>query len=415
MDPSTKLKNCSACGTKHFPLFGGYCKNKKDTKAEPVELIPSREDPAYITYLEGQLAAAKGVKSAKEDTLQTIMDRLDKLEINTTATRLAASTAVSTAPTTTTTAAVTSVISGTTWGAPWSAPPFPSTSPWSTVTTQSAWSNPRVTPMTTHAPPGFGFSSVNPLPPLPPFARQSSGYLPPAPAPTPTPASVVNAPLTSVLEQLSQAIDPSISTQTKGIQLRPEYYVQHVDKGVAINCKALDHTKLSYRELVSGMARVLEYLVSVNGEATSYLEHMNFLTKQASVHSFVDHAYVAYDRAVVDRVINQKSRVFVAGDVLAVASHFHAGNLQPVNSVVKKQSARGRGFGSFGRGRKTSASDTDRDTSVPEGFPSDICYNYNYKSCSGSGCQKQHVCRSCKGNHRAQGCQEKSSQSASKK
>ena len=193
-----------------------------------------------------------------------------------------------------------------------------------------------------------------------------------------------------------------MAASTKGIQLRPEYYVQHVDQGIAI--KNLDHTKLSYRELASGMSRVLEYIVLVNGDATSYLEHMVFITKQASVHHFNDSAYVSYDRAVVDKVVKGYSKKFIAGDTLSVASHFHAGNLLLQNNT-RRQFGRGRGY----RGRRSGYFDNDRvgEASVPEGFPPEVCYNYNYRSCSGVNCQKQHVCRLCKGLHRAHGCQEK--------
>ena len=35
-----------------------------------------------------------------------------------------------------------------------------------------------------------------------------------------------------------------------------------------------------------------------------------------------------------------------------------------------------------------------------DGFPDEICYKYNYKTCVGK-CLKSHVCRMCKGNHKA--------------
>ena len=43
-------------------------------------------------------------------------------------------------------------------------------------------------------------------------------------------------------------------------------------------------------------------------------------------------------------------------------------------------------------------------TQSPEGFPEDICFNYNYKSCSGS-CKKSHICRLCRGPHKASSSQ----------
>ena len=387
------LKNCSACLTKHTAPFGGYCKRTiQDTMAQKDP--PTREEPGYLEYLEEQLAAAKTKQIMDSTSLQSIMTRLDKLELSTpttTQTATTVTTTITSAPLTTTSTWSTrpTVVTG----APWSAPPFPSYSPWTTRST-GAWSQlPTPSALGNYGqPPGFNY----PMPSS--FHRSSVGSHANVNA-----SDVVNGPLTSVLSQLSQAIEPTVSTTTKGIEFRPEFYVQHVDQGIAV--KSLDHTKLTYRELISGMTRVLDHLVTTNGEASSYLEHLVFVTKQASVHSFVDLAYVSYDKAVVDKFIKDPSKKFVAGDTLAVASHFHAGNM-PQQHVNKKQSGRGRGSG---RGRRTSGySEFDRDSvPTPEGFPTDICYNYNYRSCSGVNCQKQHICRQCRGSHRAQGCQEK--------
>ena len=52
-------------------------------------------------------------------------------------------------------------------------------------------------------------------------------------------SDVVNGPLTSVLSELSQAIEPTVSTTTKGIKFKPEYYVPNVDQGIAV--KSLYH------------------------------------------------------------------------------------------------------------------------------------------------------------------------------
>ena len=412
------LKNCSACHTKHSPPYGKYCKYTKSSEMSlPTTDPPSRDDPRYIDYLEEQLAAAKDSKSDEDTTLQAILARLNKLELSTPAPgsqyvpALSTSVPVTTSSTVTTAwSALPSTTVSTSWAAPWSAPPCHSTS----GASANPWSPPVSSPWIYHS--RYGHMSAPPAPPgMSGFTYPTLSQVPraggiPGMTTSTAPADLMASPLTSALEHLSQAIDPSVPSSTKGIQLRPEYYIQHVDQGIAI--KSLDHTKLSYRELVCGMNRVLDYLVSINGDAASYLEHMIFVTKQASVHSFTDSAYVSYDRAVVDKVAKGNTKKFVAGDTLAVASHFHAGNLLPVNNP-RRQFGRGRGF----RGRRSGFSDTDRagETSLPEGFPSDVCYNFNYRSCSGVNCQKQHVCRLCKGLHRAIGCQEKKDWTPTKK
>ena len=220
----------------------------------------------------------------------------------------------------------------------------------------------------------------------------------------PAPADVINGPLTSVLQQLSVAIDPTPQASVKGLLLRPEYYVQHKDKGTPV--KNLDHSKMTFKELMSGMGRVMLHLSNTGGNVTSYLGHFSFVTRKAGAHSFNDLAYVSYDRHVVDQFINGDTDEFVAGDLFGVALHFHAGNLnQPKPSFT--QPGRGRGFRRGGRRPgwfdNDRQSGPDREPSVNpslEGFPEDICYNFNYKSCSGS-CKKSHICRLCRGSHKA--------------
>ena len=80
----------------------------------------------------------------------------------------------------------------------------------------------------------------------------------------PSAADVINGPLTKVLQQLSVAIDPTPQASVKGLLLRPEYYIQHIDKGVSV--KSLDHTKLTFKELISGMGRVMLHLICLRPE-----------------------------------------------------------------------------------------------------------------------------------------------------
>ena len=96
-------------------------------------------------------------------------------------------------------------------------------------------------------------------------------------------SDLVNGLLTQVLKQLSIAIDPTPQSSTKGLLLRPEYYVQHVDKGVAV--KSLDHTKLSFKEMISGMGRVMTHLSTSGGELTSYVRHFNFVAMEKCGHN----------------------------------------------------------------------------------------------------------------------------------
>ena len=311
----------------------------------------SRDDPEYIKYLEDHLVAASEARAKDSEVLQTIVCRLDRFEEST------------------------------------------------RQTTQPTCGRGRGvlrTPLKTVPQSGVSFPGGAGSSPATPGGLRDQA-----------PSDYINGPLTQVLQQLSVAIDPTPQSSTKGLLLRPEYYIQHVDKGVAV--KSLDHTKLTFKELMSGMGRVMTHLSTSGGDLVAYVSHFNFVAKQAASHNFTDSAFVAYDRYVVDQVIkgslthDMPLPTFVAGDLLGVASNFHAGNMVP--AVPTPTRGRGRGFNRH-RFRGTYSGEGDRDKDhqrVPDGFPEDICFGWNYKSCTGK-CSKSHVCRMCRGNHKAIGC-----------
>ena len=359
------LKNCSGCGGRHVWPFGSQCVYIKGLEmADGSKPYKDRDDPAYLTYLEDQLTAACARSAKDSHSITSLIARMDRLEV-----------------------------SG----------PFhagDNTSP--DGATGGAGSG------LTAGRPGVGLglhgSPTGQQPPPGPGAGSGVGLLDVG-----IPADVISGPLTSALRQLSQAIDPSRSAN-KGIRFRPEYYIQHVDKGTQV--KSLDHSKITFRELISGMGRVMQYILETNGDLAGYVGHFNFIAEQAHQHSFIDQAYVCYDRFVVDKYIKLDhlpfdQRKFSVGDVLGVSSHFNAGNLQ----LQHRQQSFQRG-GRFSKSRRSfdSAQETDKskkEFTVPEGFPEEICYAWNYKSCSGK-CSKKHECRVCGADHKAVGCQSKS-------
>lgn len=153
-------------------------------------------------------------------------------------------------------------------------------------------------------------------------------------------ADLVSGPLTAALSKLSDAIDPVASVKTKGMLLRPEYYVQHKCNGVSI--RNLDHTKLSYRELIFGMDSVMNYLFQSGGDAQGYSSHKLFLSGQAKMNKFIDRAYVDYDRFIIDNFIEGLATTFVVGDLLGVAMFFHGGNLLPYRQTPSQNRKRNK-------------------------------------------------------------------------
>lgn len=213
--------------------------------------------------------------------------------------------------------------------------------------------------------------------------------------PSQSASDLVMGPLTAALSKLSDIIDPSTAMKTKGILLRPEYYVQHKSNGVAI--RNLDHSKLTFRELCYGMDCILVHLLKTGGDALSYASHKLFVSSQAKSGRFVDRALVDYDRHVIDKVIEGESSTFITGDLLGVALYFHGGNTLPRLPESKS-----------GRPKKNRRQREDGEGGVPDDFPENICYGFNYGRCSGV-CSKQHICRICKAKHKAVGCPERKS------
>lgn len=190
-----------------------------------------------------------------------------------------------------------------------------------------------------------------------------------------SPASVLHSPLTPALGHLLGDAD----TSTRGIQLRPEFHVQHIMNNVPI--RSINYKSLSYYELMLGMAKVAKFLYHSGGDIASYLGHMIFVARQAQLDAFVDSTFVQYDHILIDAVLDGDIPTFVAGYPLAQSMCFHSANHKNVqkNKVKWPGSKKAKG-----------------------GISSEICYNFNFKTCE--GCERIHACKNCKGNHRAPVC-----------
>lgn len=214
------------------------------------------------------------------------------------------------------------------------------------------------------------------------------------------PADFIQGSLTSALDRLSMAIDPMVETKAKGSSLRPEFYVQHIDKLVPL--KNIDHAKLNYSSLLYGMCRVAKHLLAVDGDVKSYLDHMIYITKLGALGEYTDMTFISYDRAVVDVFLSKEISTFIAGYPIAASLNFHASNM--IRNQAEKQNTNW----SRGRGRGRGRNNKPRQSTIPDGFPEHICYDYNYKNCD--GCTKNHICRICNAAHKAIACPKKRDQ-----
>lgn len=208
---------------------------------------------------------------------------------------------------------------------------------------------------------------------------------------TSAPAGWVADPLTSALQQLTMAVDPESQTRSASMAFRPELYAQHKLHSVPV--KSLDYKKLSYKSLIYGMICVARHIVSTGGSVDSYLAHMQFLSRHACENAYIDTAYAEYDHNVFDKFLVNPLLGFPTADPVALGFAFHPAKLLCEND--NKQ---------IGSQKKKKQNSKQSKSGIPEGYPDNNCYYWNYKTCWINSCMKKHICRICDGNHRAVGC-----------
>lgn len=193
-------------------------------------------------------------------------------------------------------------------------------------------------------------------------------------------AGSVTTPLVSAMDPTGAMTDPATDVVAKGIILRPEYHVQHVIGDVPI--KNISHKTLSYSDLVLGMCCIAKYLLSSSGNVSSYLSLMSFIARQAHLDCFIDATFVEYDRVVTDAVIRGDIATYIPGYPLAQALAFHSANHKPQS---------GKSKGKWVQAKRNKSN-----------IANEVCYNYNFHLCE--GCERLHVCKQCRANHKFMNC-----------
>lgn len=162
--------------------------------------------------------------------------------------------------------------------------------------------------------------------------------------------------------------------------------------------KQADASKLTINEYLYGMCLVMSHLVETNGDWKSYMHHFKRVMKFFVGKKYVNAAYIAYDKEVVDSYLKDPSAGFNAADSLAIPTHFCSANEHDTQNFRNKNQR---------RNRQDRARGGQVPPTLPEDWPEEACYNNNMSSCNGS-CGKQHVCSKCllRG-HRSANCRVK--------
>lgn len=222
--------------------------------------------------------------------------------------------------------------------------------------------------------------------------------------------------LTDSIKNLSLAVDSGRDTTSKqGIELRPEFHVQIKVKGLSAN--SMNPFTLRSEELLHGMLNVFMFLEEKGLDSKGYLAHFKFVSRHVMERHFTTLACVKYNKYVVDEVLAGRAKF---GDINPVAAglFLHGGAVMirdkqrndrsgMVNTTNSRQGSEFTRTAVDPRqqnvGRLRDCNKENVPYTMPENWPSEVCFNYNVRSCMGK-CLKLHVCSHCNLRHRLSDC-----------
>lgn len=146
----------------------------------------------------------------------------------------------------------------------------------------------------------------------------------------------------------------------------------------------------------------------------SYVHRVKYTTEMLNTRQFYNSAAVHYDRLIVNNYLSGKSKNFRPDPVSSTLA-FSSGVI-PESVEMCPGASITKGVVSYpvrrGRGRRNQNNfSRQRNEEVPQDFPMDLCFYFNYRQCNNDNCPKAHVCRKCRGAHRADSCKEKTRRS----
>lgn len=218
---------------------------------------------------------------------------------------------------------------------------------------------------------------------------------------TPAASDLMSEPLTKALSKLIDSDDDA-----KGRPLRPETYSQADQKGGKRDFNRMDTLDLFY-----GWTCVADYLINSGGDIRSYISHIKFATQMLHSRHFYDSGAILYDRQIIDRVVEGRSRSFAPDTV--VSSLTFSPRLIPENIELCHGASLTKGVRSFAAKAKQKKRPQSgyrggvKSDEIPQDFPSDICFYFNYRHCTDENCPRSHICQKCHGKHRADSCKER--------
>ena len=140
--------------------------------------------------------------------------------------------------------------------------------------------------------------------------------------------------------------------------------------------------KITYREFICCMTKVLKFITESGLNPQSYIAHMNFITVKAALNLYATDALIKYEEAVTERVISGQYAMWSSADPECVALHLGADATYSVRQGGSRWNR--ASSASFGGARDFSD------------WPKEICWLFNHTHCYFPRCKKAHICYKCK-------------------
>ena len=140
--------------------------------------------------------------------------------------------------------------------------------------------------------------------------------------------------------------------------------------------------KVTYREFICALMKVLKMLTQLGIDPSQYAAHMSFIPSKAALNLYATNALIKYDMVVTEHVISGQYPDWLAADPECVALHLGADATYAVR----------QGGSRWGR-QASSTISSSRDFSD---WPKEVCWLFNNTSSYFPRCKKAPICCKCK-------------------
>ena len=155
-------------------------------------------------------------------------------------------------------------------------------------------------------------------------------------------------------------------------------------------------TKLvTFAGLVSALLALILAVQTAGHSVTGMLEHLRFVSDKAASKSYMTESLFTYDEEVRNLAESEGLKAFSYGNQGLINKHL---GVESTIALAKKAKPKGQYF----------IPHSTSNSSMNEPKESNICWFWNYRTCTNRGCRRLHICYFCYGtNHCQKDCKSK--------